>query len=187
MLDLFFPYIPWILGLIVLVVAYQKLSPKLKVRVPGSSISKEDVIGKILGPRYAEAKILKMVEKFKKQGNWLAAGKMLEDHEHMNEAAETYLEGNENWAAASLYEKMGRTERAAELFLQAGDHKKGPSCWWRRGSRPGRRRCSRRRGTTSKRPGSSAWGGPGIKRPSSTCAAGIPCARPRPTRRPAST
>jgi tetratricopeptide (TPR) repeat protein len=125
MLDLFFPYIPWILGLIVLVVAYQKLSPKLKVRVPGSSISKEDVIGKILGPRYAEAKILKMVEKFKKQGNWLAAGKMLEDHEHMNEAAETYLEGNENWAAASLYEKMGRTERAAELFLQAGDHKKG--------------------------------------------------------------
>jgi tetratricopeptide (TPR) repeat protein len=125
MLDLLFPYIPWILGLIVLVVAYQKLSHKVKVRVPGSSISKEDVIGRILGPRYAEAKVLKMVEKFKKQGNWLAAGKMLEDHEHLNEAAETYLEGNENWAAASLYEKMGRTERAAELFLQAGDHKKG--------------------------------------------------------------
>ena len=125
MLDLLFPYIPWILGLIAVVVAYQKLSPKLRVRVPGTGISKEDVVGKILGPRYAEAKLQKTIEKFKKQGNWLAAGKMLEDNEHLEAAAETYLEGNENWAAASLYEKMGRTERAAELFLQAGDHKKG--------------------------------------------------------------
>ena len=127
MLDLLFnnPYVPWIVGLIVLVVAYQKLSPKLRVRVPGASISKDDFVGKILGPRYAEAKLQKTIEKFKKQGNWLAAGKMLEDNEHLDEAAETYLEGNENWAAASLYEKIGRTERAAELFLQAGDHKKG--------------------------------------------------------------
>jgi serine/threonine-protein kinase len=127
MLDLLFnnPYVPWIVGFIVLVVAYQKLSPKLRVRVPGASISKDDFVGKILGPRYAEAKLQKTVEKFKKQGNWLAAGKMLEDNEHLDEAAETYLEGNENWAAASLYEKIGRTERAAELFLQAGDHKKG--------------------------------------------------------------
>jgi tetratricopeptide (TPR) repeat protein len=125
MLDLLFPYVPWIVGLIVLVVAYQKLAPKLRVRVPGASISKDDLVGKLLGPRYAEAKLQKTVEKFKKQGNWLAAGKMLEDNEHLDEAAETYLEGNENWAAASLYEKIGRTERAAELYLQAGDHKKG--------------------------------------------------------------
>ncbi len=34
------------------------------------------------------------------------------------------LNGQENWAAAATYEKLGRSDRAAELFLQAGDYKK---------------------------------------------------------------
>ena len=72
-----------------------------------------------------ERKLEREVARLRKQDNHLAAGKLLEDAGRLAEAAETYLEGHEYWAAASSFEKLGRAERAAELYLQAGDHKKG--------------------------------------------------------------
>jgi len=119
------PYVPWILGLGALVVAYRFLADRVRVRVPGASVSREDLLSKILGTGYAEKKLARELARLKKQGNYLAAGKLLEDAGRLAEAAEAYIEGQEHWAAASTFEKLGRTERAAELYLQAGDHKKG--------------------------------------------------------------
>jgi serine/threonine-protein kinase len=124
--DLLFnnPYVPWILGLLLLLVGYQKLAPRLKIQVPGGGLTTDDLMSKLLGARYAEAKLDKAVSRLKKTDNFLAAGKALEDAGRLAEAAEAYLEGKEFWAAASMYEKLGKSERAAELFLQAGDYKK---------------------------------------------------------------
>ncbi len=126
LIDLLFnnPYVPWVLGAVVLLVVYRKFGDRLKIRVPGAGVTTDDVLGKVLGPRYGEAKLEKAVSKLKKQENWLAAGKMLEDADRPAEAAESYVEGQEFWAAAATYEKLGRGERAAELYLQAGDYKK---------------------------------------------------------------
>jgi tetratricopeptide (TPR) repeat protein len=125
-MDLLFnnPYVPWIILAAVLLFVYQRYAHMFRVRVPGSSLSKEDVIGRFLGPRYAQSKLDGRVKKLSKDGSWLAAGKLLEDADRVAEAAEVYLRGNENWAAAATFEKMGRGEKAAELYLQAGDYKK---------------------------------------------------------------
>jgi tetratricopeptide (TPR) repeat protein len=117
-------YVLWLVVLIVLVVAYQKFSHLIKVRVPGGALSSEDVVGKLLGPRWAEAKQERLVAKYKKGGNFLAAGKILEDLGRLPEAADAYLEGQEYWAAAATNERLGKNEKAAELYLQAGDVKK---------------------------------------------------------------
>jgi len=119
------PYVPWVLGLGALVLAYRFLADRVRVRLPGASVSREDILSKILGSGFTEKKLAREVARLKKQGNHLAAGKLLEDTGRLAEAADAYLEGQEHWAAAASYEKLGRTERAAELYLQAGDHKKG--------------------------------------------------------------
>jgi tetratricopeptide (TPR) repeat protein len=119
------PYVPWILGFGALLVAYRFLADRVRVRLPGASVSREDILSKILGTGFAEKKLTREVARLRKQDNHLAAGKLLEDAGRLAEAAEVYLEGQENWAAASTFEKLGRAERAAELYLQAGDHKKG--------------------------------------------------------------
>jgi serine/threonine-protein kinase len=118
------PYIPWVLLAAAVVVAYNKLAPRLSIRAPGGGASVNDMVGKVLGPRFAERKFKKAVEACKKEANYLAAGKLLEDHGDLAEAVEAYTSGSEFWAAASVLERMGRGERAAEMYLQAGDHKK---------------------------------------------------------------
>jgi serine/threonine-protein kinase len=119
------PYVPWLVGLVALYFGYRFLADRVRVRVPGASLSKEDVLAKVLGSGFSERKLAREVARLRKQDNHLAAGKLLEDAGRLAEAAEVYLEGKENWAAASTFEKLGRAERAAELYLQAGDHKKG--------------------------------------------------------------
>jgi tetratricopeptide (TPR) repeat protein len=119
------PLVPWAVGLIVLFFVYRAVAPRLSVRLPGSSLSTDDVVGKLLGPRWAERKLEREVERLKKMDNYLAAGQALENAGRPVQAAEAYLEGQELYAAAAMYEKLGRSERAAELYLQAGDFKKG--------------------------------------------------------------
>jgi serine/threonine-protein kinase len=119
------PLVPWAVGLVVVLILYRRFASRIRIRVPGANLTKDDVAAKLLGPRWAESKLAREVARLKKQGNYLAAGKLLEDAGKLTQAAEAYIEGQEYWAAASTYEKLGRTERAAELYLQAGDHKKG--------------------------------------------------------------
>ena len=119
------PLVPWALGLIVLLVLYRRFAAARSVRVPGANLSADAVVSRVLGPRWAERKLEKTVERLKKEDNYLAAGKLYEDEGRLAEAADAYLEGQEYWAAATSFEKLGRAERAAELYLQAGDHKKG--------------------------------------------------------------
>src|SRR5687768_8604153 len=109
------PYIPWILLAVVLFTAYQKIAPRLSIRVPGADLSANDWMGKALGPRFAERKFKKEVERYLKEANYLAAGKTLEDHGDLAEAVEAYTSGSEYWAAAAVLERMGRGERAAEM------------------------------------------------------------------------
>jgi tetratricopeptide (TPR) repeat protein len=119
------PYAPWVAGLGALLLAYRFLGDRVRVRVPGAPVSREDLLTRVLGKGFAAKKLDREVERLKKQDNHLAAGKLLEDAGRLAEAADTYLEGQEHWAAASTFEKLGKAERAAELYLQAGDHKKG--------------------------------------------------------------
>ena len=123
-MDLLYSYLPWIVLVGGLFFVYQKFSHRLKIRVPGGGMTPDDLLGRVLGAGYAQAKLDKAVKKLKKQENWLAAGKLLEDADRVAEAAELYLEGHENWAAAATFEKMGKGEKAAELYLEAGDYKK---------------------------------------------------------------
>jgi len=118
------PIVLWALGLVALLFVYRFVADRVRVRVPGGGFSAQDLASHALGPRWAERKLERQIETLKKQDNYLAAGKLLEDHERYAEAAEAYVEGQEYWAAAATYERMGRAERAAELYLQAGDHKK---------------------------------------------------------------
>src|SRR5262245_39607698 len=118
------PYVPWLLLAAVGLFVYQKFSHKVSVRVPGSGLTRDDVLSKVLGSRWSEGKLERQVAKERKAGNYLAAGKILEDMDRLSQAAEVYLEGQEFWAAASTFERLGKGERAADLYLQAGDYKK---------------------------------------------------------------
>ena len=102
------PYVPWLLLAVAGLLVYQKFSHRVKVRVPGSNLTRDDVLTKVLGSRWSEGKLERQVAKEKKAGNFLAAGKMLEDLDRLAEAAEVYLEGQEFWAAASTFERMGK-------------------------------------------------------------------------------
>jgi hypothetical protein len=154
------PYVPWIAGAAVLLYAYQKLAPRLRIRVPGSAITLDGVMGKLLGSRYAEAKADKAVSRYKKSGNYLAAGRTYEETGKLAEAVEAYSEGKEFWAAASVLERMGKGKPETT-------GKRGRSSA-RSASRPRPPRSSRRRATTWRRPVSTASPGCGTRRRSST-------------------
>ena len=98
------PLVPWAIGLIVLFFVYRAVAPRINLRVPGASVSGDEIVGKVLGPRWAERKLEREVERLKKQDNCLGAGQLLEGAGRLKEAAEAYLEGQEFYAAAGIYE-----------------------------------------------------------------------------------
>lgn len=118
------PYVPWLAGLLVLLYLYRRFGSAIRVKVPGSGMSGGDFLGKVLGPGYAKGQIQRQASKLRKGGQFLGAGKLLEENGQPNEAIDVYIEGGEFWAAASGLEKMGRLDKAADLYLQAGDYKK---------------------------------------------------------------
>jgi tetratricopeptide (TPR) repeat protein len=180
------PYVPWVVGLGALLLGYRFLADRLRLRVPGVPSSGEDLLSRILGPRFAAKALEREIARLKKQDNHLAAGRLLEDSGRLAEAAEAYLEGREYWAAASTLEKLGRAERAAELYLQAGDHKKGAALFTSAGKPARAAALFSRRATPWRRRGSSPSPGSGVRQASSTRRAATPCAPPRPGRRTAS-
>jgi tetratricopeptide (TPR) repeat protein len=123
------PYLPQILVVIVLFVAYQQIAPRLRVRTPGSAGSMDGVLEKVLGSSYREGKLNRKIASYRKQGHALAAGKLLEDAGRLPEAADAYLEGQEYYAAAATLEKIGRLEKAADYYLQSGDYKKAANVY----------------------------------------------------------
>jgi serine/threonine-protein kinase len=118
------PYVVYVLGLVGLLILYKRFAPRLNIRVPSVDVAPQALLERLMGPAFADRKMQRAVQREKKAGNFLAAGKLLEDAGKQSEAAEVYLEGGEYWAAASTFEKLGKLERAAELYLQAGDYKK---------------------------------------------------------------
>ena len=124
-------------GIALVLFAYRFVADRVRLRVPGSSLTAEGMANQLLGGRWADKKREREVARLRRSGNHLAAGKLLEDVGQLPAAAEAYLEGQEYWAAAASYEKLGRTERAAELYLQAGDFKKGAALFTTAG-KPGR-------------------------------------------------
>ena len=123
------PYLPQILVVIVLFVAYQQIAPRLRVRTPGGAGSMDGVLEKVLGSSYREGKLNRKIASYRKQGHALAAGKLLEDAGRLPEAADAYLEGQEYYAAAATFEKIGRLEKAADYYLQSGDYKKAANVY----------------------------------------------------------
>jgi eukaryotic-like serine/threonine-protein kinase len=118
------PYVPWLVGLLILLYLYRKFAGRVTLKVPGISMSGGDFLGKILGPGYAKGQIQRQAARLRKGGQFLGAGKLLEENGQANEAVQVYIEGAEFWAAASSLEKMGKLEKSAEMYLQAGDYKK---------------------------------------------------------------
>jgi serine/threonine-protein kinase len=118
------PYVAYALGLLGLFLLYKRFAPRLSFRVPTIDASPQNLVERLLGPAWAERKLQKTIAQEKKRGNFLNAGKLLEDAGRLAVAADVYVEGHEYWAAASTLERLGRHDRAAELYLQAGDHKK---------------------------------------------------------------
>ncbi|HET8643888.1 MAG TPA: hypothetical protein VFO85_00275, partial [Vicinamibacteria bacterium] len=118
------PAVAYVLGLVGLLLLYRRFAPRLGFRVPTVNTSSQDLLGRVLGPAWASRKLQRTIAQERKHGNFLSAGKLLEESGQAAQAAEVYIEGGEYWAAASTYEKLGRLDRAAELYLQAGDHKK---------------------------------------------------------------
>ncbi len=112
------------LALIALVVVYQHFGSNLRIRVPGLGLSGDELLGKLLGPRFRQAKLEKAAKQQVKHGNVLAAGRLYENAGDDQKAIEVLVEGKEFHAAASLLERNGKAERAAELYLEAGDYKK---------------------------------------------------------------
>src|SRR5712691_9867094 len=116
------PYVPWLVGLFILYFLYRRFAPSFSVRGPG--VSKDQVLGKVLGSSYTEAQVQKQIKRYKQEGSYLAAGRLLEESQRFPEAVEVYLEGEEYHAAAVNLERLGNIERAAEFYLKGGDHKK---------------------------------------------------------------
>jgi eukaryotic-like serine/threonine-protein kinase len=121
------PYVMYLVGLVVLIILYKAVVPRLpNLSAAGGAGSPalERLLSTFLGSRYAEGKMLRAVSRYKKDGHYLMAGKVLEEAERFQEAVDAYQEGKEFYAAASTLERMGKLEKAAELYLQAGDYKK---------------------------------------------------------------
>lgn len=118
------PYALAGLGLFVAVLLYQKFAPNMTIRVPGVGLTQDDLIERIVGPRWRESKLQRAVAREQKLGNHLAAGRLLEEAGKDQQAVEAFLQGQELHAAATVLERTGKLERAAELYLQAGDYKK---------------------------------------------------------------
>ena len=102
------PYVPYAVGFIVALVLYQQLARRLRVGRPAGA---------------ATGNLARDVHRYKVEGNFLAAGKLLEDAGKPQEAVNAYLEGREHYAAAATLEGMRQLEKAAELYLKAGDYK----------------------------------------------------------------
>src|SRR5262245_45404268 len=117
-------YVLLLLGAVAVLLLYRWLAPMIRIRAPVADVSVAGLATKLLGRRFQDGKVMREVARYRKEANFLAAGKLLEDSQKFPEAAQAYLDGNEYWAAASTFEKLGRIDRAAELYLQAGDHKK---------------------------------------------------------------
>jgi serine/threonine protein kinase len=119
------PFIFWGLLAVGLLVGYQKLAHRLRIRVPwsGLDLTPEALLAKFV-PSYAEAKTQKKIDTFKKNGDFLAAGRILEEENRVDEAITAYTEGGEFFVAATLLEKQGKLEKAGELYVQADDTKK---------------------------------------------------------------
>jgi tetratricopeptide (TPR) repeat protein len=134
-LDLLFnnPYVPWLLGLVVLFFLYRKFAPMVKFRVPAVGMSGGDFLQKVLGSGFAKGQITRQAGKLRKAGSYLAAGKLLEDNGEPGQAVEAYIEGEEFWAAAASLEKQGKLDRAGDLYLQAGDYKKAAQVYQQTG------------------------------------------------------
>src|SRR5262245_20516397 len=115
------PYVPWLAGLLIVFFLYRKFAGGVKLRIPGIGMNGGDMLAKMLGPGYAKGQIQRQASKLRRSGQFLGAGKLLEENGQANEAIEVYIEGGEFWAAASNLEKLGRLDKAADLYLQAGD------------------------------------------------------------------
>ena len=131
-MDLIFsiPYLPQILIVLAIFVAYQQIASRVKLPSAGrGGGGLDDVLGKVLGSGYREAKANRQIASYKKSGHYLAAGKLLEDAGRIPEAADAYLEGQEYFAAAATLEKMGKLDKAADYYLQSGDYKKAANVY----------------------------------------------------------
>lgn len=69
-----------------------------------------------------------------REGNFLAAGKLLETAGRLTQAADAYMQGKEYRAAAEVLERLGKREQAADLYLKLGDFKKAAETLARSGN-----------------------------------------------------
>jgi eukaryotic-like serine/threonine-protein kinase len=88
-------------------------------------------IGDMLGGNSGRAEV--EAARQLKEGNYLTAGKLLEEAGQLSRAVEVYLKGNEFAAAAEVCLRQGRNETAAELFLKGADHRRAADAYAKAG------------------------------------------------------
>lgn len=133
-MDILFnsPIVPWAIGIVVLYFVWTTVAPRLNLSHP--ALTKDGLATRFLGDKYAADKIEKQAAREKKAGNFLLAGRIYEEEGKLQQAVDTYVEGQEFMAAAFALEKLpAKTDRAAEMFLKAGDYKKAAEIWAQNG------------------------------------------------------
>jgi serine/threonine-protein kinase len=116
-------FLPYLVGVVVVYFGWKAIAPRLKFQAP--DLSMDGIATRMLGDKYQTGKVERQAAAQAKAGNFLEAGRILEEAGMPEKAAETYLQGEEYMAAAFVLEKMpGKIEKAGEYFLKGGDYKK---------------------------------------------------------------
>src|SRR5262245_56495343 len=91
-------YVLLLLGAVAVLLLYRWVAPMIRIRSPAADMSFSQLASKFLPRSFEEGKLMREVARYRKDANFLAAGKLLEDNLKLPEAAEAYLDGNEYWA-----------------------------------------------------------------------------------------
>ena len=177
------PLVPYLIGAIVVLVAYQKLAPRL--RLPGLNLTPRPAPRQDPGPRLSQPAQAARGLPLQEAGQLPGGGEGPRGGRPSGGGRRDLLEGSEYWAAASNSRSWAGGARRRAVPAGQRPQEGRPDPRGHRQARPRPPRSSWRRATTWRRPACTAWRATGPRRPTSTRAAAIRCGRPRPTRRPA--
>ena len=177
------------LGLVGLLILYKRFAPRLNINVPAVDVAAQGPAGaSCWARRFAERKMqqARSPARRRRATSW-RRDRCWRTRASRRRRSRSTSRARSSGPRPARLEKLGKLEQAAELYLQAGDYKKAAQVLHRRRQAGQGRRAlpgegQHARGGAPLRPGAAS----GTRRPTCTRRAATRCARPRPTRRRAS-